>query len=423
MILGREKNNKKTMNKDDLQKLNHNLAIKQAKEDNLEEAISTISKIEDAEKHDNVLWEIASIMVDKSNFDGAFQATRAIKDEETKKNAIGEIMRRSGNQNKTKSSQQKQVNILRAIPGEQPNSPDLIKTGIAKAPKKRMTMDKDFDIKFKALPPHVQSWMAEESTDLNDKIATKQGLDLSQTGRMVDVISKTILGIITLEGSLNSLKEALPGIDETILKAIALDIVVVRYWPIRDHLTGVEKMISELGGQLPRDTALYKDSYVGEIEIKKEPEIVSENVTNIGFGSVLEQYPGISGQFITSKPIVINKESEPVNATLSNWLEDYRTKKGNPPHSGMEREDYLLNIENTSSLDNSERTILRGLLKSYDSGGELPIDPATGKVVLSELFQKGSLIVPGSGVPQGIISKEPQKENLPKPNNIVDLRK
>jgi len=284
-------------------------------------------------------------------------------------------------------------------------------------------MDKDFDIKFRALPSHIQSWMAEESTDLNDKIATKNNLDLPQTGRMVDVISKTILGTITLEGFLGSLKEALPEIDETALKSISLDIVIIRFWPIRDYLTDTEKMITELGGQNPNDTTLYKDNYVGEIEIEKEPEISSGNVTNIGFGSVLEQYPGISGQFITSKPITLSEGAEPINATLSNWLEDYRVKKGNPPHSGMEREDYLLNTENTSSLDNSERTILRGLLKSYDSGGELPIDPATGKVVLSELFQKGSLIVPGSGAPQSIISKEPQKENLSKPNNIVDLRK
>ena len=284
-------------------------------------------------------------------------------------------------------------------------------------------MDKDFDIKFKALPPHIQSWMAEESTDLNDKIATKYNLDLSQTGRMVDVISKTILGTITIDRFASFLREALPGVNEAMLRAIIFDILVLRFWPIRDHLLGTEKMISELGGQVPSDTAFYKDSYVGEIEIEEGPGVIPENVTNIGFGSVLEQYPGISGQFITSRPIVKNKESEPVNATLSNWLEDYKIKKGNPPHSGMEREDYLLNTENTSGLDNSERTILRGLLKSYDSGGEIPIDPATGKVVLGELFQKGSLIAPGSSVPQSIISKELQKENLPKPNNIVDLRK
>jgi hypothetical protein len=281
-------------------------------------------------------------------------------------------------------------------------------------------MDKDFDIKFRALPPHIQSWMADKSTDLNDKIATKYNLDLSQTGRMVDVISKTILGTITLDRFSSFLREALPEVDEAMFRAIMFDILVLRFWPIRDHLIDTEKMIKEFGAEVPSDASFYKNKCVSEVEIEKEVAVAPGSVTNIGFGSVLEQYPEISSQFITSKPIILSEGAEPINATLSNWLEDYKLKKGNPPHSGTEREDYLTNTDNTSGLDNSERTILRGLLKSYDSGGELPIDPATGKVVLSELFQKGSLVVPGSSVVAPTVQEKPQEKDLP--NNIVDLR-
>jgi len=284
-------------------------------------------------------------------------------------------------------------------------------------------MDKDFDIKFKALPSHVQGWMADESTDLNDQVATKHGLDLSQTGRMVDVISKTILGTISLEGFLGSLKEVLPEIDEMILKNIAIDIFAIRFWPIRDYLVDTEEILGELGGQIPEDVAFYKDKHVGEADIKEDAQSIPGSVTNVGFGSVLEQYPGISGQFITSKPIILKEGAEPVNAILSNWLEDYKLKKGNPPHSGAEREEYLASTNNASGLDNSERTILRGLLKAYDAGGELPIDPTTKKLVLSELFQRGSLVIPGAVASPSAPQATPQTQSGDLPNNIVDLRK
>ena len=300
--------------------------------------------------------------------------------------------------------------------------------------------DLTFDQKFKTLPPFVQEWMArEESAKINSEIAQKYGLKPEQTGKMVWLISRTIIGDIKPEEFLGKFKEQFPNLDDEILRQMTLEIATSRFYPIRDFLKGAEALIKNLGGEVSEDGELYSKQYeekvrslkseVGSMKLEggREEErttgkleaAANEQLNYVGVSELLEKYSSIQNQFITSQPIKLQDKEQPVNATLSNWLKDYRDKKGAPPHSSMERTDYLFNSENTSRLDNSERTILGNVLKAYDEGGELPIDKNSGKLVLSELFRQDIALQPPS--PKKTVKLAERK--IIQPNNIVDLRK
>jgi len=288
-----------------------------------------------------------------------------------------------------------------------------------------------FEEKYKKLPPFVQEAMAdEESTNINGEIADKYELNLGDTGNMVWVIAHTILGDIKPEDFLVKLKEALPDIHESVIHDIALDIATRRFYPLRDFLTGVEGVIENLGGEAPQNAELYSEKYKQILATRQQPleetmsvsssqypessiqQPVASNIIYIGIAEALQKYPAIKEQFITSKLITIKEFSQPIRATFENWLKGYREEKGAPPHSTMERTDYLFKSANAKILDNSERIILGGILRAYDEGGELPIDQDSGKIVLSELFhnniQPAKSVESSASLPQG---------------NVIDLRK
>jgi hypothetical protein len=289
--------------------------------------------------------------------------------------------------------------------------------------------DLTFDQKLKKMPPYIQEWMAEESTDINGEIAKKYNLNLEDTANMVWVISRVIIGDIKTEEFLNNLEERLPNLDKETLRKLAVDIVVKRFYPIRDFLEGAEALIKKLGGETPEGVELYSEKYKQmtiamrqtlndkELESHKDKkagksEEMDSEIIYISVGELFEKYPDIKNQFITSKHIHLKGKEELISATLPNWLEDYRGEMGAPPHSSMERAEYLFKSENTKNLDESERKILGVALKAYDEGGELPVDASSGKLVLSELFHQDTQIL------HGIETEQTQKQ----PSNVVDLR-
>ncbi len=287
--------------------------------------------------------------------------------------------------------------------------------------------DITFEEKFKKLPPYVQEWMAEESTDINGEIAKKYGLDLDSTADMVWVISRVIIGDIKPEEFLNNLEERLPNLDKESIRKLAIDIVIKRFYPIRDFLEGMEALIKNLGGGVSEGIKLYKEKYdllesqrVGKSASQKNKDLstldarpaTNNEVVYINISELFEKYPDIKNQFITSRPINLKGKEGPINATLSNWLEDYRGEMGAPPHSSMERAQYLFKSENAKKLDESERKILSAALKSYDEGGELPVDTNSGKLVLSELFHQATQV----------LRRTETEQTRKQPNNVIDLR-
>ncbi len=287
--------------------------------------------------------------------------------------------------------------------------------------------DITFEEKFKKLPPHVQEWMAEESADINGEIAKKYGLDLDSTADMVWVISRVIIGDIKPEEFLNNLEKRLPNLDKESIRKLAIDIVKERFYPIKDFLEGMEVLIKNLGGEAPENIKLYKEKYdlllsqhvIEPIDQEDKylltPDLQPETddeIVYIGVGELFEKYPDTKNQFITSQPIKLKEKEGPINATLLNWTKNYREEMGAPPHSSMERAEYLFKSENAKKLDESERKILSAALKAYDEGGELPVDANSGKLVLSELFHQATQM------PHRTETEPTQKQ----PGNVVDLR-
>jgi len=285
-----------------------------------------------------------------------------------------------------------------------------------------------FEEKFKKLPPFVQEWMAEESANLNSEIAKKYGLDSDSTADMVWVISRVIIGDIQLEEFLSNLEKRLPNLDKETLRKLAIDITIKRLYPIRDFLEGAKVLMKNLGGEVPEGVKLYSEKYdlllsqhvIESInrEDKHPPapnlrDATDDKIVYIGVGALFEKYPDTKNQFITSQPIKLKEKEGLVNATLLNWTKSYREEMGAPPHSSMERAEYLFKSDNAKKLDESERKILSAALKAYDEGGELPVDANSGKIVLSELFHRGTQI------PHGTEMEQTQKKQ---PSNVVDLR-
>lgn len=302
-----------------------------------------------------------------------------------------------------------------------------------------MAIDKNFDRKFKTLPPYVQDWMAEHSSDINGRIAEKYKLSPAQTGKMVSIIADTIVGLIKLENFREKLRQSLPNLDEKTLNKLALDIIIERFYPIRDYLEEVEVLVEKLGGSVPKETPLYSETFRNQspemsqdsYNSQTEKEVIYENIP-----ALLEKYPSIENQFITSKPIQLKGQENPVAATLANWVEDYKIRCGAPPHSGLERADYLFKSDNTKDLDNTERAILGGVLKAYDEGGVIPIDANSGKLILSEIFKQNPLnhnLANRISVGQKEVESDEEKrvsEQQPEeqsdksmPENTIDLRK
>jgi len=251
---------------------------------------------------------------------------------------------------------------------------------------------------------------------------------LDDTANMVWAVSRVIIGNIKLEDFSEALKKRLPNLDDEIFRQIALDIALRRFYPIRDFLEGAEVLIKNLGGKAPEGVELYSAKYnllaserVSEQTSEENKRLstfdsrpaTNDEVVYINIGKLFEKYPDIKNQFITSSPINLKGKEGSINATLPNWLEDYREEMGVPPHSSMERAEYLFKSENAKKLDESERKILSATLKAYDQGGELPVGASSGKLVLSELFHQATQI------PHRTETEPTQKQ----PSNIVDLRR
>jgi hypothetical protein len=285
-------------------------------------------------------------------------------------------------------------------------------------------MHQQFDEKFEQLPPYIKEWMAEESPHLNEEVAKEHNLSLEEVEKMKKIVVHTILGFFNLNDFLSHLKDSFPKLTEEEIKKLALDIVIKRFYPIRDYLKDVDGLIKNLGGSLPENKEFYKKEFE-----EKNPQIVvtqeekkssqgSQDIVYIGIGSLLNKQE-IKDQFITSKKITVNDSGEEVGGTLNNWIADYKREKGEPPHSSLERQVYLSQAMNPKKLDNSERIILGEILKAYDQGTELPISKESSKIILSEVFHKGNL-TQKIGFQNNKDENRVEKDN--KPNSTIDLR-
>jgi len=112
-----------------------NIAVNQTQGGEIEEAISSANKIKAYTKQGATLGEVASTLMDKGDFDGAFRAARAIKDDGMKETVIRDVMNRQGG-NKPTAQPAKPVRS-----SQEPFTPSETKT--VKSPKEGNGIDPD----------------------------------------------------------------------------------------------------------------------------------------------------------------------------------------------------------------------------------------------------------------------------------------
>lgn len=278
------------------------------------------------------------------------------------------------------------------------------------------------------LPEFIVALMRSSKTsEINARIAQKFGLSPEQTMGMVASIVEVIRGDKTPLDLPNQLRMRI-NISLAAARRIALEICLERLLAVRDYVEGVEEAIKTFGGRPPSlMPALASEQYKKQILAKKlefsekkgaslstkaQPReektvpskqppvtaaipsppqtskpVVTGKETRLSLKELLDRYPDVQKQLITTKPIVIREFKRPVRPTLENWLTDYKERAGGGRHTSVERGEYLFKSANAMALDEPTRLILSGILRSYDEGTPLPINPEDGRIVLSELLK------------------------------------
>jgi len=78
-------------------------------------------------------------------------------------------------------------------------------------------------------------------------------------------------------------------------------------------------------------------------------------------------------QKIGSQSLTIKGKPTPQPPTLKNWLLDYDKETGTKKHSELEREQYLAQNPNVRKLEQTEKDLLRKVLKFYDNLKPIPV--------------------------------------------------
>jgi len=243
---------------------------------------------------------------------------------------------------------------------------------------------------FQRLPDDIKDAMSSiENAEINGKIAEKYQLEEEKISLLVNVIARVILKEISLMDFPRSLKDAL-NIDVETTKAMALDIAIRRFLPLKNHLGDVESLIRKLGGEVPKGSPLAQPA----IKTPSSALPLPLSFLHKNLRAALKDTKETEDQLITSQPIRIEGFNGLVRPSLKNWLSDYIRLEGVGPHSLLVLTSYLYNSVNGKILNPRERKTLGKILQSYDENSSLPVLEKTGLVALEELERETSAIPP-----------------------------
>lgn len=144
-------------------------------------------------------------------------------------------------------------------------------------------------------------------------------------------------------------------------------------------------------------------------DFSSEERIVARKITEVSLDNLLQNFPGIGEQLVTSSPIKLKLFPQPVRPSVKNWIEDYRQAMGIQKHGMMERGNYLFHGENGKKLTSGERKKLAEILRSLDEDVTLKVDPERQEIVFDQLesSQANQEKRPEANVQQNI---KPEKE-------------
>ncbi|NTW45931.1 MAG: hypothetical protein HGB18_02625 [Candidatus Moranbacteria bacterium] len=110
--------------------------------------------------------------------------------------------------------------------------------------------------------------------------------------------------------------------------------------------------------------------------------------------SAIGKYPKLGEQAITEERIRVKNQSEPVRASLANWIRVYRDELGIGYHEPMLRGKFIFDSENGKRLSAEERERLNLILRSMEENVPLEIDSSVPAIVFPEFSGSKSIASP-----------------------------
>lgn len=246
------------------------------------------------------------------------------------------------------------------------------------------------------LPSFIQDIIeGGQSSRVNDGLNEEFDLGSEQYQRMINIFFLIYARRIALSELKDILQKEL-YLDEETAKTLTLSIAQKKLWPMKDYLGGVESLIKNLGGELPKEdpNAKYKKTVAEQLETMKanyfvDHQTIFDNTTQKDIKSALEEYKGdLENQIITSINVVNTSNGESFNGSIKNWLNEYIRTLGAGYHPNLERIGFLYNNANAKRLSEVDKIILGAILKSYDDGDMLPFSEKTHRLMVDKLKEE-----------------------------------
>jgi hypothetical protein len=264
-----------------------------------------------------------------------------------------------------------------------------------------MTMNKEIRDRLNALPDYVrQSSLSEKTADAIGLVREEYiGRDLVKLDILKNIIGLTFLKDTKLENLFSEIKNQF-ALNDNIAKEITLIILTKMLYPTKDFFPGIDDVIVQLGGEIPKGEAAIsfaeqftkREAEIEEMQ-RQEDEAQEQTMSVTPFygkiSQLLLQFPELGEQTIGSQQsIEVKNLPVPMKPMIKYWINDYKEKTGYGNHSNLERVQYVCHDKNTRNMNSEERRQLMLILKSADGEVDLPYSPRIKKIDFSLLKEE-----------------------------------
>jgi hypothetical protein len=262
-------------------------------------------------------------------------------------------------------------------------------------------MNQDIVKRLDSLPEYVRlSSLSDRSSDAVGLIRKKYiSMDIIKLDILKNIIGLVFLKDIKLENLFSEIKNQF-ALNDSVAKEIVLIILIEMLYPTKDFFPGIDDVIVQLGGEIPKGEAAI--GFAGQFtkreaeieEMQRQEEETQEQKTSVAtvYGKIsqlLVQFPDLGEQTIGSqKSIEVKNSPVPMKPMIKYWISDYKEKTGYGNHSNLERVQYVCHDKNTRSMNSEERRQLMLILKSADGEVDLPYSPKIKKIDFALLSEE-----------------------------------
>jgi len=295
---------------------------------------------------------------------------------------------------------------------------------------------RDFQIKLSALPEDVRSFFLTDNPMLEMKKSfAAYGVNSALSEHITTDVAQLYISEIGLE-QLPAIISQKVQVAPPVAYGIAFEMDRRLFLPFKDYFKTAEPLMNQWQTQKGspiitdeiqiNEKVLNDEPWIHEmLEEKKRREAEEgQETTRIGsypasleklsLKDAAQKYPETGQQLIGSEPLKLLNQKNSAAPSVKNWISDYTFRLGFDRHDSMARGNYVFQGENAKKLTDSDRQKLSILLRSYDDGTLLTINPASKEIIFAGFTPPPAPIKPANIIPEII----PQ----PKPSIIKEVR-